>query len=188
MEQKLESLQEALAVDYVLTTTQVERYYDLNNTESPNLKVFRQYVAATRQGQKYKEVNFVTLKNNRKARKERASTLRHYAGIADIRQQLNASTKEWNLIARRIRGGRREPDAFWYKDTTQEEAYSKGIIAVEFDAGSYSPNQLKQKLMSFAVYQKQVWGSSSKKRVERIDRLAKELNVPNFEVLEVNWL
>ena len=179
----------ALAVDYVLTTTQVQRYYGLTNIESSNftskLRVFSHYLAATRQSQKYQQVNFVALKRNIKATKERAFTLRHYSGVADMRQQLNAPVQEWSLATNRK--NKEEPDAFWYKGTTKQEASNKNIIAVEFDAGSYSPKQLKQKMMSFAVYQKQIWGSSSQKRVERIERLAKELGVPNFEVLYVCW-
>lgn len=181
----MEQLQTALKTDYVLTSTQVQRYYGLTDLEHPKLRIFSHYVAATRNSHNHRQVDFVALKSNQKASKERAAVLRHYAGIADMRQQLKAPVEQWRLVTKMVGG--EEPDAFWYKNT-RAEASHKDTVAIEFDAGSYNPKQLKQKLISFAVYQKQVWGSSSKKRVERIEKLARELDVNNFEVLYVSWL
>ena len=90
------------------------------------------------------------------------NVIRHFVGVAQIRRVLGAPPETWTVEG----GDDDKPDALWRTHA--------GMVAVEFDAGSYSPGQVTSKAFSFRHYAKQIWGSSSRKRTERLRPLLDE--------------
>jgi hypothetical protein len=87
--------------------------------------------------------------------------LRHLAGVAEMRRQLQAETRDWQVIQH---AAQTSPDAIWWRGLE--------TWAVEFDAGSYSRSVLLEKARAFqAGFDGQVWGVSSTSRTEMLSKI-----------------
>ena len=153
-----------LETDKVLSEGQLLRHYGYPLSRlSANILTFNAFLSTTHHSMTYREVFFVTLE--RKHTRLSASALRHLAGVAEMRRMLCAPVEQWHAEAS-ARCVAEQPDAVW-------ESLA-GDIAIEYDAGSYSPQKIRQKICTFERYEDQVWGSSSRKRVRHLKRFLQE--------------
>ncbi len=150
-------LYQDLEVDRVLSLGQVERHYGQTITPQKGLFFFDSFLAPTHGSNAYARVPFVTLE--RKVTRMNAASLRHFAGVAEMRRLLKAPRDTWKSEAG-ARFAAEQPDALWF---TQG-----GEVAIEYDAGSYSAKQITVKAFTFRRYERQVWGSPSRKRVRHL--------------------
>ncbi len=148
-----------LEVDKVLSEGQVVRHYGCSLAAVPtDILIFNAYLAPTHHSMSYQEVHFVALAH--KLTRLSAASLRHLAGVAEMRRLLNAPREEWRSQPRA--GFTSEhPDAVWESPA--------GPVAIEYDAGSYSPQKIIQKINGFRRFERQIWGSPSLRRVEHLN-------------------
>jgi hypothetical protein len=103
--------------------------------------------------------------------------VRHLLGVAAMRKDLNVPVEQWRVTTHLDQVS---PDAEWTSD--------RGMVAVEFDAGFYSPRSIQRKARTFqAAYNGGlIWGVCSKQRETTvIGHLADvQLSTPS---LVVNW-
>ena len=161
-----EALRLDLEPDQVLSFGQVARHYGLTLSKLPNdVFVFDAFLAPTHHSMAYQRVQFVTLE--RKVARYPAASLRHLAGIAEMRRLIGAPREQWCSEASK-RFTSEMPDAVW--------ASPRGNVAVEYDAGSYSPSKIASKALAFKNYEGQVWGSPSRRRVAHLTALLQNVN------------
>lgn len=96
--------------------------------------------------------------------------LKHLAGTAEMRLALGASLKDWRLCG----NSEEVPDAVW--------STPKGVVAVEFDGGHYSPSKIRRKLQTFSSFSGQVWGGVSAGHLSRL-----QAAVGNARVVLADW-
>ena len=83
-----EALHLDLEADRVLSSGQVARHYDLNLSDLPSsIFAFDAFLALTHHSMAYQRVRFVTLE--RKVAQYPAASLRHLAGVAEMRRLLS---------------------------------------------------------------------------------------------------
>ncbi len=172
------SLMNALGTDQVLSVAQLKRHFDMSEAEACTLgaRAFVVAVSETQSSNRHDRHRFVVRKGKRAP--EDGGTVRHLTGVAEMRYLLGAAHDIWISDAGK-RHAKSKPDATW---TTPE-----GVIAIEYDAGSYDPERIANKLMSFkASYTGQIWGSPSKARALHIKKLATNI-VPDLVVLYAPW-
>ena len=171
-------LSQDLETDRVLSSGQLKRYYGLSliELENCNFKSVETFLAPSRGSLCYGQVTFVGL-SSRLGRLE-GNSLRHLAGIAEMRHVLGAPAGDWTSLAA-ARQQPRTPDAFWET--------ARGLLAIEYDVGSYSPTQIKEKAKSFKRYAGQIWGTPSRQRVRHLWHLLKPLD-RHCVVLFAEWL
>lgn len=171
-----QQLRRDLRVDRVATLKQVKTYYQLglSQLEAAGFLVFERSVGVTRHS-KVKPCSFVT--DNETVLDLGENTLRHLAGVTEIRHRLGAEPEAWRSAADASHALLR-PDALW---RTPE-----GVIAIEFDAGSYDPGQLRSKVDAFSSFAGQVWGAASKARAAHLSRFL-ERAANDALVLHVSW-
>jgi hypothetical protein len=133
------------------------RRYALTKTPADILR-FSAYPAPTHHSRTYRAVEFVTLEPA--LTRAPAATLRHLAAVAEMRHLLGAPVERWQTLP--WEQGE-QPDAVWESPV--------GLVAVEYDAGSYSPATILRKAHAFEAFQGQVWGSSSPQRVAHLHTL-----------------
>jgi len=168
----------ALATDQVLSLGQLERHFNLSETDVRRLgvRVFGVAVSKTKGSTRQANYQFVIRKG--KQAPQDGATVRHLTGTAEMRHLLGAPHDVWVSDAGR-RWAKHKPDALW---TTPQ-----GVVAIEYDAGSYDPTRIADKLMSFkAGYVGQIWGTPSRARAEHLRDLARNL-VPDLYVLYAPW-
>lgn len=171
------SLLDALGTDKVLSVAQVIRHYGMSESEAiaQGARAFVVSVSKT-QNSTEKLHHFVT--PARKRPLNDGSNVRHLTGVAEMRYLLGATHDAWVSEADKRHAGN-EPDGVWFKP--------EGDVAIEYDAGAYSPNQILDKLIAFQTsYSGQIWGSPSKRRVTHIRALAANLE-PDLQVLYAPW-
>lgn len=155
-------------MDLALSEGQVIRWYGISlDSFLPTWGVVREAVLGL--GSSSRPVRFLV-----HPRLERASsnTLRHLAGLAEVRRLLEAR-EGWRVA---LHADGYKPDALW------------GSVAVEYDAGEYSPKTLRVKLGAYESYPAQVWGTVSETRRRRILRYAEEMGIQNLaQVLVAPW-
>lgn len=158
----LRKLEAELQTDLVLSERQVFMQLGSGRAQSipPQWCAFELVIAPSRHSRTFTRQRFYTLESC--VKDLHPNVIRHLVGVAQMRRLLNAPSEAWTVEG----GGDDRPDARWQTDT--------GVIAVEFDAGSYSPQQITRKAFSFRHYDKQVWGSSSWRRTERLRPLLAE--------------
>ena len=172
------SLLDALKADKVLSVAQLERHHGVSEEEARALgaRAFSLVVGKTQGRLKQDPYRFVMQKGKRAPKN--GATVRHITGAAEIRHLLGAAHDSWISDAG-PRRAKNKPDAIW---TTPA-----GVIAIEYDAGSYSPTKITNKIMSFShSYAKQIWGTPVKSRVAGIKYIARNL-VPDLEVYYAPW-
>lgn len=107
-----------------------------------------------------------------RAARSRLETLRHFAGLAELRDRLQAPLTEWRILGFEAPT---KPDALW-RDT-----------AIEYDAGTYSRPRLVRKMRAFADrFPHQIWGVPNLRRKRHLQALARELGIA-LEVVEAPW-
>jgi len=172
----LEGLKEALEVDKALSLGQCWRRWGvgLEEIKETGVHTVEAQIGLTRY-QRPQSVVFVC--SSRSVAKLHPNQLRHLAGVAEMRRILAATPDSWCSEAQRERA-LLIPDAVW---KTPE-----GPVAIEFDAGSYSPKQVEQKVWRFSRnYIKQIWGTPGKLRQLRLHGYARGLSL---ESIAVSWL
>lgn len=163
----VELLVRALEVDRALSAGQVARRYDLDVCAlgTPFILV-EAFTSPTYGSQSYQRAVFVTLE--RKVSRLNAASLRHLAGVAEIRRHLNAPPEAWQNAAA-ARHAAEIPDALWWTP--------QGEVAIEYDAGSYGRARITAKALAYRRYAGQVWASPSRKHVRHLATLLSKLGV-----------
>ena len=173
---RLTRLSADLRTDRVLSLTQAETHYQLRpvQLEAAGFFVFERRVGVTRHA-KARPCMFVAADET--VLDLRGQALRHLAGVAELRHRLGAEAKAWRSAADAAFALLR-PDAVW---RTPE-----GVIAIEFDAGSYDPEQLRSKVEAFGSFAGQVWGAASQARAAHLSRFL-EAATNDALALHVRW-
>jgi len=172
------SLLDALGADRVLSVAQLERHFGMTEAEACAMgaRGFVVSLSKTKGSTRHTCHRFIIRKGKRPPGD--GPSVRHLTGTAEMRYLLGASADVWVSDASR-RYAKNKPDAIW---RTPE-----GVVAIEYDAGAYDPDQIREKLIAFEKgYVGQIWGSPSKARVEHIKDLARNV-VPDLEVLYAPW-
>lgn len=171
------SLLDSLTTDQVLSVAQLRRHYGMSESEAV-ARGARGFVVAVAETQNSAEElhRFVVLARKRPFND--GGNVRHLTGVAEMRYLLGATHDAWVSEADKHHV-RNEPDGVWSKP--------EGDVAIEYDAGSYSPKQIVDKLSAFqAGYSGQIWGSPSKQRVAHIKKLAADIE-SDLQVLYAPW-
>ncbi len=148
-----------LPVDRVLSLGQVWRRYlpegdedevraaIVQLTATARLAAWPEWVALTARARTVRRVDFVAPTVLPLA----PAALRHLCGVAEVRWQLGQALRSWDATGAAVSGWSEQPDAI--------AETSRGLLAVEYDAGSYSRRQVSRKAQTFhATYGQQVWG------------------------------
>jgi hypothetical protein len=103
--------------------------------------------------------------------------VRHLLGVAAMRRDLGVATEHWSVYTHLDQVA---PDAEWITD--------RGLAAIEFDAGFYSPRSIQKKARMFqAAYNGGlVWGVCSKQRQKTVTRHLADVKL-STPSLVVNW-
>ena len=167
MTEQLEQLTRDLETDQAVSEGQLKRHYGHSVADLPpsDFTIAKVFLAPSQGSLDYQKVMFIGLSS--KVRRLEGSSLRHLAGIAEMRRILKADTDHWTSLAA-ARRQPRMPDALWET--------AEGLVAVEYDVGSYSPTQIRDKARSFRRYVGQVWGAPSQDRVKHLGH-----HISNFE-------
>ncbi len=175
--ERIAYLKHDLATDRVLSSGQLKQYYSLsvNELKDTDLKFVEAFLSPSRGSIRYAQISFVGLSSS--IGRLEGNSLRHLAGIAEMRRVLGALPEDWTSLAA-ARQQPRTPDAFWETE--------RGLLAIEYDVGSYSPTQISEKAKSFKRYAGQVWGAPSRQRVRHLWHLLKPLD-SHCVVLYVAW-
>lgn len=149
-------LERDLEIDRALSAGQLARHHGLTLEKVQEcVHVFERSLAPTHGSRTFRPVRFVSLEGSLSG--ARGSELRHLAGLAEMRRMLGANPEVWR---HKSDLGGEQPDALW--DSPE------GAVAVEFDAGSYSPAQILAKVKYFTRHAAQVWGSPSRIRARHL--------------------
>ena len=167
MTDKFDQLTSDPETDHAISEEQLKRHYDFLITDLAvsDFTLVKAFLAPSQGSLDYQKVMFIGLSS--KMKRLESSSLRHLAGIAEMRRVLKADTDHWTSLAA-ARRQPRMPDALW--ETT------RGCVAVEYDVGSYSPTQIQEKVKSFKRYVGQVWGTPSQERMKHLNHLLQSAN------------
>lgn len=172
--------------DRVVALPVAMHYYGVTRreivAEGMNLITMRMQLVA-RQG-RHERVTLLVNDDIASARPS-ANVLRHLAGTVAIRLLIKAPAARFENTADRALA-RLVPDGLWLYDNPDPEVGDAPGSAVEYDAGSYSAQQIGEKLMAFESYKYQFWGGVSRARAEFITSLAKTGGI-HCAVFEVPW-
>lgn len=173
---RLARLRADLRTDRALSLTQAETHYQLRQVqlEAAGFFVFERRVGVTRHA-KARPCAFVAAEEA--VLDLRGQALRHLVGVAELRHRLGAEAKAWRSAADAAFALLR-PDAVWQTP--------EGVIAIEFDAGSYDPEQLRRKVEAFGSFAGQVWGAASRARAAHLSRFL-EVATNDALALHVRW-
>ena len=152
----MRALERDLETDLALSERQVFRYHamTLEDCLRSGLSVEPVLIAPTVHRKVTRAVNFVTLE----LLDFQPFEFRHLAGVAEVRHQLRADPRDWQVIQH---AAQTSPDAKWQRDLE--------TWAVEFDAGAYSRSVLLEKAQAFrAGFDGQVWAVSSSQRQDTL--------------------
>ena len=174
---KLDQLLVDLKTDQAISEGQLRRHYAL---EIPDLKakdftLVKAFLAPSQGSFDYQQVTFIGLSSRLK--RLESSSLRHLAGIAEMRRVLAADVDTWTSLAE-ARRQPHKPDALW--------ATARGFVAIEYDIGSYSPTQIEEKAKSFKRYSGQIWGTPSQERVKHLRYLLGQVS-HQYIVYYTSW-
>ena len=174
---RLDQLLINLETDQAISEAQLRRHYAL---EIPDLKaddftLVKAFLAPSQGSFNYRKVTFIGLSS--KLKRLEASSLRHLAGIAEMRRILAADTNNWTSLAA-ARRQPHKPDALWVT--------ARGLVGIEYDIGSYSPVQISEKARSFKRYAWQVWGTPSGERAKHLRFLLRQVDC-HYEVYRAGW-
>ncbi len=173
-----------LALDQVLSLGQVRRRYlpaaELSGVHATIMRLvvagrlvaWPEWVPLTARARRLRAVIFVAPMLVHEA----PAALRHLCGVAEMRWCLRDVVRAWDATGATVLGETEHPDAL------AEDA--SGYVAVEYDAGSYSAQQVRKKAQTYlAVYGRQVWGVPHRARAGWI----RSHLPPGTEVLLAPW-
>jgi hypothetical protein len=177
-------LKEDLETDLALCIPQIIRRYptpktpqDIKNALVGEFNVIEIPIQPSRESNPI-PMTFVMPRNKNYSSK----TLRHLAGMAEMRWQLHAFKQEWKVLPAFRADWEfpdHRPDAYWEN--------KKGTIAIEWDAGRHDQNELKSKAIAFQeYYDAQIWGCATKMRTNNLIRVFKQ-NKINVKVIYAPW-
>ncbi len=118
----------------------------------------------------------------------RVTDLRHFAGTGAMRYQLEIPVAHWSVLNRgrtvyQTRGRRMDADCV----PDAEYVGAAGLIAVEFDTGTYVSTLVEEKLRSFdGRYRGTVWGTLSGARQARLKSKVIDWGV-EVKFLDATW-
>jgi hypothetical protein len=172
----LKGLRESLEVDKAISEGQLYRYWGLRLEDlGPDWSTVTRQIGLTRHSSG--QVTFVCLEKRVGALE--GAQLRHLAGVAEMRKMLGELPGAWESSAQRQRA-LLLPDALWHT--------KGGVVAIEFDAGSYSPKQIEEKVWGYSRnYARQVWGTPTELRRGRLEHQLKKLGAKPPRVLLTTW-
>jgi hypothetical protein len=156
----VEQLRADLEVDRALSEGQVLRHYGISLASLEGFARAEAYLAVTRGSYRHQRTNFVVCPA--RLRQTTGPSLRHLAGVAEMRRLLGAAPEDWESVAE-ARHRLYIPDAVW---TTPD-----GTVAIEYDVGSYAPQQVITKARTFNSYTRQIWGAPTLARSRHLDHL-----------------
>jgi hypothetical protein len=104
-------------------------------------------------------------------------SLRHAAGIAEIRHRLQVPPESW-LIERRFEQSI-NPDAVWQRGEFDR-------VAIEYDVCNYSVPLIAQKVNRFAPFNGQIWATVSRSRIATLRSHLGNLGV-RPRIFEAQW-
>lgn len=173
---------EALAVDVVVSVAQARAMYGVQRAELANEGAFFAWhgVRSGTRARKRVTVEFVSLEA--RVGQLRVMQVMHFAGTAALRHVLGVEPSAWGSKAGAFAASFR-PDALWH--------HPDGLVAVEYDAGSYSRKTVRQKLVAFDGGEftgGQVWGTVTPARARFVEGVASELGIERVRVLPAPWL
>ncbi len=106
-----------------------------------------EWVALTARSRRVWPITFVA----RQRIESTPTALRHFAGLAEMRWQLKAAVREWIVTADSLWCEAEQPDAI------AEDSH--GCLAIEYDTGAYSAEQVRKKSLTFQrIFGRQLWG------------------------------
>lgn len=157
---RIEQLRTDLTVDRALSEGQVLRHYGISVAALNGFALAEAYLAVTRGSYRHQHTNFVVCPA--RLRQATGPSLRHLAGVAEMRRLLGAAPEQWESVAE-ARHRLYIPDAVW---STPE-----GTVAIEYDVGSYTPRQVLTKARTFDSYTRQIWGAPTLARTRHLGHL-----------------
>jgi Replication-relaxation len=186
----VKTLLACLKQDFALTLTQASRRFGIEIEtvtaleESEDLYVTEDSLKVTHESRQKQKVTFLC--HDERTSQRPGTTLRHLAGIAEMRYKLGSP--RWALTLLNNPNSRsistQIPDATWYATGHQNG------IALEFDTGSQPLKTITEKA---AVYCKenrtQIWAAPSAKRAESILKILEEVveDPLMYWVFVVDW-
>ncbi len=154
-----------LAMDRVLSLGQIRRRYLPSTSEAAvrvqvirlaaagHLVAWSEWVPLTARARVVRFVTFVGLTRVAVV----PAALRHLCGVAEMRWRLRHVVHAWDASDAAVLQEGAQPDAL------AEDRH--GCLAVEYDAGAYSAEQVLRKTQTFrALYGRQVWGAPHRAR------------------------
>lgn len=164
LQEREEKLQAALQVDRVLSYGQLARYFGVKMNpvirEQHGLFAFDLVAVPIRSDPLFMVVVQCFTRARNLPYFYTNSQIVHLLGVAELRLMVGAHLQDWkseaNLLGRSLL-----PDALW--QTTA------GVVAVEFDTGTYHSKTVQNKLAAFGQsYAGVLWGSTSEQRVRKL--------------------
>lgn len=161
---RIQRAKEALLVDSVLSSQQLQRHYGLETGDMVDVPFVHALIhpCHSRYGLEVSTRFFLASPRMQYVHHHH---LAHRAGLAEMRMQLSvyADAKIWQ-IEPRSRLSYEQPDAIWHS--------SRGSIAVEYDTGSYSMSTIQKKRETFSDrgFAATLWGVPAAKRQQRLQR------------------
>jgi hypothetical protein len=170
-----EALQKALKVDRAIGLGAVAFHYGLGLGELKGLPVQIRHLKIGLHQQSRRDVYPVV--TDLESQNLSPTQLRHLAGTAASRLILGAALEDWENLGARVGDGTK-PDALWRSP--------QGTLAVEFDCGSYNPEQVALKLERFKRFHGgQVWTTSAPHRQSCLNQ--RMAAVSNAKAILVDW-
>lgn len=177
--QRLLRLREALQSDRAMTNRQARSLYRVTRKEaaSNGILITTKTVKPSAYSNEYLTIPFLVA--DEAVARYSGPQLRHLAGVVELRRQLGIAPSAWSSEAAAPLATF-VPDAVWRSE--------KGLVAIEYDAGSYSADTVRNKGEAFQEgYARQVWGVALKDRVPFVRGLLEEKGVTNAEVRFAPW-
>jgi Replication-relaxation len=175
----LDDLSNVLQRDKVMSLGQCLHHYNVTRSELDKQFILKEdFLSETNYTRHSSRFTFVC--RDKKTAQRQGSSLRHLAGVTEMRLLLKADPLSW-----RNQGGRVNslliPDGIWHQGRTK--------IAIEYDTGSYSKEQLEQKISAYQRhYLQQIWGTPSVKRLEKLNAMFLEAGLGEWaQVLYAPW-
>lgn len=157
----------ALETDKVLTVDQCLRHFGTEPRTLPRLGLhtFTHDVGRTTHCIREPSWRFVT--HERRFKNLRTSSLRHLAGLAEMRLRLKADPRDWLVFLKRPDQGRMPDGQYSYKGER---------CALEFDAGSYKRDRVLEKMRAYAqAFDSQLWGAGTDARISYLQACASDV-------------
>ena len=161
---QLADLERALETDRVLCRPQLKRYFPgLTFSRLPkSFKRFSMTVRPICNGVASEtSLDFVAL--SPLYQRLSAERIAHLAGTAEMRYKLSVSLELWTNFVQGMKRSAGRPDAMFET--------AEGVVAVEYDSGSYSAATVRGKLAGYASFGSIVWGASGKVRTQHLRAL-----------------